>query len=64
MFRNMENTPADPNTNNIVRNWLSGIGAALVVIVVITYALHRSDTMPVVAGADATSTGSASSTKI
>ena len=63
MFRNMENTTADPNSNNnIVRNWLSGIGAALVAIVVITYALHRSDTMPVIAGAEATSTTSASST--
>ena len=59
----MENTTADPNSNNnIVRNWLSGIAAALVAIVLITYALHRSDTTPVVAGVEATSTTSASST--
>ena len=50
----------DPN-NNIVRNWLTGIGVALVVIVGITFALHRKETLaPLLAGDEATTTSSTS----
>jgi hypothetical protein len=50
----------DPN-NNIVRNWLTGIGVALVVIVGITFALHRKETLaPLMAGDEASSAASTS----
>jgi hypothetical protein len=53
---------ADPN-NNIVRNWLTGIGIALVVIVAITFVLHRKETLsPVIAGDESSTTESAVST--
>ena len=58
----MENKNADPS-NNIVRNWLSGIAIVLVAIVAVTYAIHRKDTIsPVVAGGeDSATTSSATS---
>jgi hypothetical protein len=52
----------DPN-NNIVRNWLIGIGVALFVIVGITFAMHRKETLaPLMAIDQATTTSSATST--
>jgi hypothetical protein len=52
----------DPN-NNIVRNWLIGIGVALFVIVGITFALHRKETLaPLMAGVEASTTSSTSTT--
>lgn len=59
----MENKIADPSNNNIVRNWLSGIGIALVVMILITYLIHRSDNPGAVPVADdATSTAVAATT--
>jgi hypothetical protein len=55
-------TNMDPN-NNIVRNWLTGVGVALVVIVGITFALHSKETLsPVVAGDESSTTASTAST--
>ncbi len=57
---NMEqqkNKNANPGENNIVRNWLSGIGVALVVLIAITYIVHRKDSVaPVVASDENTAT--------
>ncbi|HVM73600.1 MAG TPA: hypothetical protein VMU13_01835 [Candidatus Paceibacterota bacterium] len=50
----MENKNADPNTN-IVRNWLAGVGVVLVVLVAVTYAVHRNDTMPATVASDESS---------
>ena len=52
----------DPN-NNIVRNWLTGIGVALLVIVGITFALHRKETLtPLMAGNETAATSSVATT--
>ena len=56
----MEPANINPN-NNIVRNWLMGVGAALVVLVGITFVFHTRETLsPVIAGAESTTTGSTS----
>lgn len=56
------NGMANPN-NNIVRNWLIGIGIALVIIIAITYAIHRKDTIsPVIGGDMSTTTGETTAT--
>ena len=56
--------PSNVDTNNnIVRNWLTGIGIALLVIVGITFVLHRKETLaPLMAGDEATTPSSTSTT--
>jgi len=56
----MENANQNPN-NNIVRNWLSGVGVALVVVVAATFALHSKETLSPVLG-DASTTTEATTT--
>ena len=56
----MENHTADPSNNNIVRNWLSGIGIALLILVLITYLIHRSDSSMSMADEEGTSTSAMS----
>ena len=51
----MENANQNPN-NNIVRNWLSGVGVALVVVVAATFALHSKETLSPVLGDTSTTT--------
>jgi hypothetical protein len=68
------NFDQNPNSNtmspneNLVRNWLTGIAIVLVVLIAITYILHRNSSNPTVAGdmnsaagTSATSTDSTSS---
>ena len=58
-----KNKSANPGENNIVRNWLSGIGVALVVLVAITYVIHRKDAVtPVIAANDTATTTDSSVT--
>jgi hypothetical protein len=55
-----------PN-ENLVRNWLAGIAIVLVILIAITYILHRNDTAPTIAGDDmssATATTTATSTAV
>jgi hypothetical protein len=51
----MEPASVNPQ-NNIVRNWLLGIGGALLVIVAITFAMHRDETLSPVVANEGTST--------
>ena len=51
----MNNSNVDPN-NNIVRNWLGVIAAALVLAVLITYMIHRNDNLSPIASDTGTST--------
>ncbi len=58
----MEPANIDPN-NNIVRNWLAGIAIGLVIVVGITFALHRNDNIsPAADIADMSTTTEASAT--
>jgi len=57
----MENANQNPN-NNIVRNWLSGVGVALVVVVAATFALHSKETLSPVLGDASTTTDETATT--
>jgi hypothetical protein len=54
-------TPVNPN-NNIVRNWLSGIAGVLVILIAITYIVHRNDNSAMLASDTGTSTMMAATT--
>jgi hypothetical protein len=47
--------PANPN-NNIVRNWLGAIAGVLVILIAITYVVHRNDATATLASDTGTST--------
>jgi hypothetical protein len=49
LSNNSINNPANPK-NNIVRNWLSAIAGVLVVLIAITYMVHRNDNLTLASG--------------
>ena len=53
---NSDNNRALSTNDTIVRNWLIGIGIALIIIVAITFAIHRKDTISPVIGSDMSTT--------